>query len=163
MRRKNNAKDRRLHTIAQLCWAIFSHLRHVSIIAQNLLNSNISFTCPHNMVNFSRQLASLEHPSKFWQVSPLRFVAAQTLLNGGQLNFARCLAVSWAGTPYTHYRGLLSPNGILPGAIALGIGPHSSLILFADGVIVDLLYCCLCYEVWMSWHTSLCLSGVLQA
>jgi len=31
-------------------------------------------------------------------------------LNGGQQNFARCLAVSWAGTLYIHF------NGILPAA-----------------------------------------------
>jgi len=32
---------------------------------------------------------------------------------------ARCLAVSWTGTLYIHFRGLLSPDGILifPGAI----------------------------------------------
>jgi len=37
-------------------------------------------------------------------------------LNGGQANFAQCLAVSWAGTPYIHFWGLFTPNGILPGA-----------------------------------------------
>ena len=34
------------------CRAISLQLRHVSTIAKKLLNSNISFTCPHNMVNF---------------------------------------------------------------------------------------------------------------
>jgi len=34
----------------------------------------------------------------------------------GQPNFARCLAVSWAGTLCIHFRGLLSPNGILQGS-----------------------------------------------
>jgi len=29
---------------------------------------------------------------------------------------ARCLAVSWAGTLYIHFRGLLPHNGVLPGA-----------------------------------------------
>jgi len=29
---------------------------------------------------------------------------------------AHCLAVSWAGTPYIHFRGILPPNRILPGA-----------------------------------------------
>jgi len=28
----------------------------------------------------------------------------------------RCLVVSWAATLYIHFRGLLPPNGILPGA-----------------------------------------------
>jgi len=36
-------------------------------------------------------------------------------LSGGQPNFARCLAVSWAGTLYIHHWGLLPPDGILPG------------------------------------------------
>jgi len=36
-------------------------------------------------------------------------------VNGGQPNFARRLAVFWAYTVYTFW-GLLSPNGILPGA-----------------------------------------------
>ena len=39
------------------------------------------------------------------------FVAAAMSLTGGQPNFARCVAVSWAGTLYTFW-GLLSPNGI---------------------------------------------------
>jgi len=29
---------------------------------------------------------------------------------------ARCLAISWAGIRYIHFRGLLRPDGILPGA-----------------------------------------------
>ena len=58
-------------------------------------------------------LASLEHPSKFQRVSRLGFVAAATCLNGGQPNFARCLAVSWAGTLYIHFWRLLPRDGIL--------------------------------------------------
>jgi len=50
--RKNDAKNRHLRTIAQLCRAISSQLRHISTIGKNLLSSNISPTCPHNMVNF---------------------------------------------------------------------------------------------------------------
>ena len=44
------------------------------------------------------QLASLGHPSKFQPVWHLGLVTARTLFNGGQSNFGRCLAVSWAGT-----------------------------------------------------------------
>ena len=51
------------------------------------------------------RLASLGHPSKFQAVSRLGLVTAPTSLNGGQPNFAQCLAVSWAGTLYTHSRG----------------------------------------------------------
>jgi len=43
--------------------------------------------------------------SKFQRVSRIGFVTAPTSLNGGQLNFARWLAVSWAGTLYVHFRG----------------------------------------------------------
>jgi len=45
-------------------------------------------------------------PSKFQRVSRLGFVTAPTSLNGGQPNFARCLAVSWAGTLYIHFRAV---------------------------------------------------------
>ena len=45
-------KSRHLCTIAQLCRAISSQLRHVSTIGKNLLGSNISSTRPRNTVNF---------------------------------------------------------------------------------------------------------------
>jgi len=48
-----DAKSCHLGTIAQLCQAVSSQLRHVSTIGKNVLNSNTSSTCPHNMVNFS--------------------------------------------------------------------------------------------------------------
>ena len=57
---------------------------------------------------------SLGHPSKFQRVSRLGFITAATSLTGGQPNFARSLAVSWAATLYIHFRGLLPPNKILP-------------------------------------------------
>jgi len=50
--RKNDAKNRHLCTIAQLCRAISSQLRYVSTIGKKLLSSNISPTCAYNMVNF---------------------------------------------------------------------------------------------------------------
>jgi len=54
---KNVAKNRHLGTIAQLCRVVSSQLRHISTTGKNLLSSNISSTCPHNMVNFG-QLAA---------------------------------------------------------------------------------------------------------
>ena len=45
-------KNRHLGTIAQLCRAVSSQLRHILTIGKNLLNSNILSTCFHNMVNF---------------------------------------------------------------------------------------------------------------
>jgi len=58
----------------------------------------------------------LGHPSKFQRVSRLGIVTAPTSLNGGQPNFARCLAVFCASTLCIHFGGLLPPNGIMPGA-----------------------------------------------
>jgi len=52
-------KNHHLGTIAQLCRAISSQLRHVSTIAKNLLSSNISFTYPHNTVNFGPLTAEI--------------------------------------------------------------------------------------------------------
>ena len=61
-------------------------------------------------------MAGLGHPSKFQLVSRLGFITAATSFTGGQPNFARCLAVSLTGALYMHFRGLLPPDGILPGA-----------------------------------------------
>jgi len=49
--RKNDAKNRHLRSIAQLCRAISSQLRHVPTIRKNLISSNIPPTCLYNMVN----------------------------------------------------------------------------------------------------------------
>jgi len=56
------------------------------------------------------------HPSKFQRVLRLGFVTAATSFTGGQPNFARCLAVSWAATLCIHFWGLLPPDGITPRA-----------------------------------------------
>ena len=74
---------------------------------KNLLNSNISFTSPHNMANFHPLTAEISW--RVWgnRVSRVSFVTAPTLLSGRQPDFAQCLAVSWAGTLYIHFRGLL--------------------------------------------------------
>ena len=56
---KQDAKNRHLRTIAQLCRAISSQLRHVLTIRKNMLSSNISSTCPHNMVIFSPLAAEI--------------------------------------------------------------------------------------------------------
>ena len=54
-----DAKNRHLGTIAQLCPAISSQRRHVSTIGKNLLNINKSSTCPHNMANFGPPAADI--------------------------------------------------------------------------------------------------------
>jgi len=56
---KTSPKIGRLGTITQLCRAISSPLRHVSTTGKNLLNSNVSPSCPHNMVNFGPLAAQI--------------------------------------------------------------------------------------------------------
>jgi len=55
---ENDAKNRHLRTIAQLCRTISSQ-RHVSTIGKKLLSSNIFSTCPCNMVNFGPLAAEI--------------------------------------------------------------------------------------------------------
>jgi len=58
--RKKDAENWHLGTIPQLCWAESLQLRHVSTIGKkNLLNSNISSRCPHNMANFGPLAAKI--------------------------------------------------------------------------------------------------------
>jgi len=60
---KKSPKIRQLGTIAQLCRAMSSQLRHVLTIGKNLLNSNVSPTFVDNMVNFGPLAAEI-----CWQV-----------------------------------------------------------------------------------------------
>ena len=57
--------------IPQLCRTISLQLRHLSTIGKNLLRSNISSTCPHNMVNFDTVAAEIH-----WRVwgTPANFI-----------------------------------------------------------------------------------------
>ena len=78
---------------------------------KNLLNSNIACTCPQcgelRPTNVWDRLASLGHPKNF--SGCLDFVTTPTSLNRGQPNFARCLAVLWAGTICIYFLGTLAP------------------------------------------------------
>ena len=58
--------------------------------------------------NGCHRFGSLRHSSKFQRVSRLGFVTAASSFTRGQLNFSRCLAVSWAGTLYIHFSGALA-------------------------------------------------------
>jgi len=113
-------KNCHLCTIAQLCLAISSQLRHVSTIGKKHVKQQyVLHMSPQygklRPTNGWDRFGSLGHPSKFQRVSRLGFVTAATSLTGGQPNFARCLAVSLAGTLYIHFLGLLPPDRILPG------------------------------------------------
>jgi len=106
------------HRGTTLSSCIFITKAYIDNWKKNLLNSNISCTCPHNMANPTScwdRFRSLGHPSKFQRLSRLAFVTAATSLTGGQPNFARCLAVSWVSTLYIHFCRLLPPDRILPG------------------------------------------------
>jgi len=109
---KKSPKIRHLRTIAQLCRAISSQLRHVSTIGKKLVKQQyLLHISPQygklRPTNGWDRFTSLGHPSKFQWVLRLAFVTATTSLIGGQPNFARCLAISWAGTLYIHFRRLL--------------------------------------------------------
>jgi len=100
--------------ITQLYRAISSQLRHVSTIGKNLLSSNISSSCPYNMVNLWPtsgwdRFVSLGHPYKFQRVSCLGSVTARHSCIGRQPN---CGVQQRA------------PPIFGRAAITLGIGPH---------------------------------------
>jgi len=56
---KKSPKICHVGTITQLCRDISSQLRHVSTIAKNLLNNNVSPTYPHNIVNLGPLAAKI--------------------------------------------------------------------------------------------------------
>ena len=149
-------KIRRLRTISQLYRAISSQLRHVSTIGKNVVNSNISSTRPYNMVNFGPLVADICLP--VWG-TPANFngfpVLASLMQRHRSTEANQTLQDVWPSpglvhcTLYMHFRGLLSPNGILPGA------------KFTASKSCILLYwqrCCMVLEQWAS--AKLC--GVQQ-
>ena len=83
--RKKSPKSRHLRTIVQLCRSISSQVRHILTIGKKLLSSNISSTCPHNMVNFDPLAAEIDlvvwgTPANFYG-----FRVLQALLHGSQV------------------------------------------------------------------------------
>jgi len=104
--RKNDAKNRHLRTIAQLCPAISS------TNGKKLLSINISCIRLHNIANFGSLAAVWGTPANFNGFRELAsLLQRRHSLEANQT--ARCSAVSWAGTLYAHFRGLLPPDGIL--------------------------------------------------
>jgi len=128
-----DAKNRYLRTIAQICRAISSQLRHLSTTGRNLLNSNISPTCPYNMVNFGTLTAEI-----CWRVW------------GTPANFHgfRVLAALLHGTPVVESTELCGVEQSAPpifgrAAITLVIGPYSSWCW----ILYLILYFCAFYFV----------------
>jgi len=85
-------KNRHLRTIAQLCRAVSSQLRHLSTIGKKLvkqqylhISSQYGELRPTNGWDL---LSSLGHPSKFQRVSRLGRVTARHSSTGRQPNFA---------------------------------------------------------------------------
>jgi len=121
-RTQRSPKNRHLRTIAELRRVISSQIRHVLTIGkktfvkhQYLLHMSLQYG-ELRPTNGWDLLENLGHPSKFQRVSRLGFVTAPTSLNGRQPNFARCLAVSWAGILYIYFWGLLPRHGVFLGA-----------------------------------------------
>ena len=119
--RKNDVKNRHLSTIAQLCWAMSSQLRHVSTIGKNLLSSNISYRCPYNMVNFGPLTAEINwrglgYPIIFQRVMRLGSITGWQSSSGRQPNSGVEQRV---------------PPMFGRATITLGIGPHSSCVRFS--------------------------------
>ena len=113
-------KNRHLSTIAQLCRAISSQLRHVSTIGKKLVKSNISSRCSYNMVNFGPLMAEID-----WRVwgTPSYFNGYRVLpalLHGSQVVVSAKLCGVEQRAPPMFGRA----------TITLGIGPHSSSSFF---------------------------------
>ena len=87
---------------------------------KNLLNSNIFSTCPHNMVNFGPLVAEIH-----WRVWGTPAYCNRCCVLASLLQRRRSMKVNQTlhdvcPSPVLahciHFWGLLSPNGILPGA-----------------------------------------------
>jgi len=102
--RKKLPKIRHLGTVAQLCRAISSQVRHISTIKKNLLNSYISPICPHNMVNFGPLTAEI-----CWRVwgTPANFngfrVLASLLQRRRSMEVNQTLHDVWPSPGLVHY------------------------------------------------------------
>ena len=87
------AKNRHLGTIAQLCWAISSQLRHVSTIRKKLVKQQYVLKMSpkydeHRPTNSWDRSGSLGHPSWFQRVSLLGSVTARQSSSERQPNSA---------------------------------------------------------------------------
>jgi len=93
-----------LGTIAQLCRAVSLQLRHMSTVGKNLLNSNISLTCPYNMVNFGPLAAEIV--SLVWG-TPANFngfcVLASLLQRRRSVEANQTLHNVWPSPELVHY------------------------------------------------------------
>jgi len=80
------------HHCTTLSGCIFATKAHIDNRKKNLLNSNVFYTCPDNMVNFGPLVAEIDlpvwgHPCKFQWVSRLGSLTAQQSSSERQSNF----------------------------------------------------------------------------
>ena len=130
-RTEKMAKNSHLGTITQLYWAKSSQLRHVSTIGKkNLLNIDTSSTCPHNMVNFAFSLLTAEICWQVWG-TPANF-------NGFRVLAALLHSTLVVGVSQTLRVEQRAPPIFGRATITLGIGPHSSYIIFSTFTAVNL-------------------------
>ena len=122
------------HHRITLSGCIFATKACIENRKKNLLNSNTSFTCPHNMANFGPLMAEI-----CWLVwgTPANFKGFHILPSllqrrrSQKANFAQCLAISWAGTLCIHFRGLLPLTEFCPVQNSLYVQVLHSRILAA--------------------------------
>jgi len=101
---KKIAKNRHLGTIAQLCRAVSSQVRHVTTIGKKLLNSNISSRRPHNMVRFGPLTAEIGLPVWGIPTNFNRFRVLASLLQRRRLPEAnQTLHDLWPSPGLVHY------------------------------------------------------------
>jgi len=98
------------HTILLGC--IFAIKSYIDNWKKKLLKQQYLLHMPSQYgelppTNGRDRLTGLVHPSKFERGSCLGFGTATTSLSRSSTNFARYLAVCWAGVLYVHFRGLL--------------------------------------------------------
>ena len=110
-----------------ICRAISSQLRHVSTSGKNLLSSNISSTCPHNIVNFGPLAAEI-----CWRIwAPLQ-------ISTGLTSWQRYCTVFqyWASAKLCGVEQRAPPIfGRV--TITLGIGPHFQFpVCYSKGSLV---------------------------
>jgi len=96
--------NRHLRIIALVRRAVSSQLRHISITEKNLLNSNMSSTCSHNMTNFGLLTAEI-----CWRVcgTPVNFnrfrVLPSLLQRRHSLEANQTLHDVWSSPVLLHY------------------------------------------------------------
>jgi len=132
---KKSPKIRHLGTIAQLCRAVSSQLRHISTIGKNLLNINISYTCSYNMVNLRlRSIGEFGAPQQISTgfASWLRYCTDIARRRSTKLSMMFGRLLSWY-TIYT-FSGVLPSNGILPrGTCKIDFASKSCVLLYLQG------------------------------